>query len=126
MPSAKAGGLANPGAEILVTRSGEDGGRPETLRIPTSEFSQGINGAQELALYGGETVRVIQPEKVFVMGAIRKPGVVDITEEEGIEFLQLLAAAGGTTPESNNWGIYLTQVTPTSCGRQKQHFQCRR
>ena len=24
------------------------------------------------------------------------------------------------------WGIYLTQVTPTSCGRQKQHFQCRR
>ena len=25
-----------------------------------------------------------------------------------------------------NWGIYLTQVTPTSCGRQKQHFQCRR
>ncbi len=25
-----------------------------------------------------------------------------------------------------NWGIYLTQVTPTSCGRQKQHFRCRR
>ena len=27
---------------------------------------------------------------------------------------------------NQNWGIYLTQVTPTSCGRQKQHFQCRR
>ena len=25
-----------------------------------------------------------------------------------------------------DWGIYLTQVTPTSCGRQKQHFRCRR
>ena len=103
----KAGGLENPGAEILVTRSGKDGGRPETLRIPTADFSQGVNGIQELALYGGETVRVIQPEKVFVMGAIRKPGMVDITEEEGIEFLQLLAAAGGTTPESNNKAIIL-------------------
>ncbi len=29
-------------------------------------------------------------------------------------------------PNLAYWGIYLTQVTPTSCGRQKQHFQCRR
>ena len=103
----KAGGLQNAGAEILVTRRGEDGSRPETLRIPTSEFSQGINGTQELELYGGETVRVVRPEKVFVMGAIKRPGTVDITEEDGIEFLQLLAAAGGTTKDSNNKAIIL-------------------
>ena len=34
-----------------------------------------------------------------------------------------LTSAGGL---DIYWGIYLTQVTPTSCGRQKQHFQCRR
>ena len=103
----QAGGLQNPGAQIVVTRTAKGGSRPETLHIPTSEFAAGVNGAQELPLYGGETVRVVQPEKVFVMGAIGKPGTIDITEADGMEFLQLLAAAGGTTKHSNNKAIIL-------------------
>ena len=41
------------------------------------------------------------------MGAIGKPGTIDIAEENGMEFLQLLAAAGGTTNQSNNKAIIL-------------------
>ena len=41
------------------------------------------------------------------MGAIGTPGTIDITEEGGMEFLKLLAAAGGTTKESNNKAIIL-------------------
>lgn len=116
---AQAGGLSSPSREILITRPAKSGGNEETLRIPTEEFRDGLNGAQAVPLYGGETVRVVPAEQAFLMGAIGKPGAVDVVEPEGMEFLKLLAMVGGLQKESNNKAIILRTNTTSPNDRER-------
>jgi polysaccharide export outer membrane protein len=102
---ARAGGLDTPGREIVITRPAQEDRAEETLRIPTEEFRGGLNGAQAVPLYGGETVRVVAAERAFLMGAIQRPGAIDVVEPEGMDFLKLLSSAGGLDKESNNKAI---------------------
>lgn len=104
---AHAGGLDAAGPEIIITRPSGQGRSEETIRIPSEEFREGLNGAQSVPLYGGETVRVVAPEKAFLMGAVQAGGAIEITEPEGMEFLKVLASAGGLKKESNNKAIIL-------------------
>ena len=104
---AQAGGLNGAGPEIVITRPAGQGRSEETIRIPSVEFREGLNGAQSVPLYGGETVRVVPPEKAFLMGAIQTGGAIEITDPEGMQFLKILASAGGLTRESNNKAIIL-------------------
>ena len=104
---AHAGGLNAPGPEIIITRPAGEGRSEETIRIPSEEFREGLNGAQSVPLYGGETVRVVAPEKAFLMGAINSGGAIEIAEPEGMEFLKVLASAGGLKKESNQKAIIL-------------------
>jgi len=116
---AQAGGLDAPGREIVITRPAKEGLTEETLRIPIAEFSNGLNGAQAVPLYGGETVRVVPAEKAFLMGAIQNPGAIDVIEPEGMEFLKLLASAGGLEKESNNKAIILRASADSPGDRER-------
>ena len=111
---AQAGGLSSPGREIVITRPGGQGRSEETIHIPSAEFRDGLNGAQSVPLFGGETVRVVPPEKAFLMGAINQGGTIEITDPEGMEFLKVLASAGGLDQSSNNKAIILrgSDVSP--------------
>jgi polysaccharide export outer membrane protein len=112
---AQAGGLNAPGPEIVITRPAGQGRSEETIRIPAAEFREGLNGAQSVPLYGGETVRVVAPEKAFLMGAVGSAGAIEITDPDGMEFLKVLASAGGLQKESNNKAIILrgNDISPT-------------
>lgn len=116
---AQAGGLSSPGREIVITRPAKTGGSEETLRIPTEEFRDGLNGAQAVPLYGGETIRVVPAEQAFLMGAINQPGAVDVVEPGGMEFLKLLATVGGLRKESNNKAIILRTNTTSPNDRER-------
>ena len=121
---AQAGGLDAPGREIVITRPARQDQAEETLRIPTEEFRDGLNGAQAVPLYGGETVRVVPAERAFLMGAIKQPGPIDVVEPEGMEFLKLLASAGGLDKDSNNKAIILRMNTASPGDRERMSAQC--
>ena len=116
---AQAGGLSSPGHEIIITRPAKEGASEETIHIPAAEFRDGLNGAQSVPLYGGETVRVVPPEKAYLMGAIRTPGAIEIVDPEGMEFLKLLASVGGLEKESSNKAIIL-RTNPASPGERER------
>ena len=63
------------------------------------------------------------PEALNPKSTVSPPTFSDVTDAAGVRFRH---NSSSTSRKYLNWGIYLTQVTPTSCGRQKQHFQCRR
>ena len=68
---------------------------------------------------GGDTVRVLPAQVAFVLGSVKKPGQIPIADEEGIEFLQMLAVAGGMTPTASKKAIVLRSRPGSS---QKDRF----
>jgi protein involved in polysaccharide export with SLBB domain len=53
------------------------------------------------------------------MGAIQNPGAIDVIEPEGMEFLKLLASAGGLEKESNNKAIILRASADSPGDRER-------
>jgi protein involved in polysaccharide export with SLBB domain len=53
------------------------------------------------------------------MGAIQRPGAIDVVEPEGMDFLKLLASAGGLDKESNNKAIILRANTASPADRER-------
>lgn len=84
---------ADAGPEIFVTRAG---GIVE--RIAVNELMNGTNPALNLALEGGEEVRVPERGRIFVVGNVRKPGVFRIEDAAGMTVLKALALAEGLAP----------------------------
>lgn len=93
----RAEGLAPlAGHEILVTRPGKDGD-PVTQRIAVRDLIEKADPAANVALEGGEEVRVPEVGRVFVVGNVSKPGAVALTDAGGMTVLKALAMAEGLT-----------------------------
>jgi polysaccharide biosynthesis/export protein len=87
------------GHEILITRPPPgDGGKPAVERVPVQNLIDGADPALNVALNGGEEVRVPQVGRVFVVGNVRKPGAFRIEDGFGMTVLKALAMAEGLQP----------------------------
>lgn len=111
----QAGGIdpSRAGPEIIIEKPGA-----ETVRFPTREFAEGVNGVQDYRLSGGERIRVEPAGSVTVFGAVNKTGEFPVPDREGMEFLELLSRAGGTRREAAGKAIILRPV-PGGGGRER-------
>ena len=101
----QAGG-ALPGADLAnVSIIRPAVGGPEVIRIDVTAYMRGQAAAPLPELMPGDTVEVpplllggamVGPGLVYVFGEVGSPGAYPSTE--GLDLLQLLALAGGTTP----------------------------
>jgi polysaccharide export outer membrane protein len=93
---------AEAGTEILVTRPPlVPGGVPRIERIPVKGLIDSADPALNVALEGGEEVRVPQIGRVFVVGNVRHPGAFKIEDGFGLTLLKALAMAEGLMPYAN-------------------------
>ena len=86
------------GSEILVTRPSKTGQPALVTRIPVKGLIDAADPQWNLALEGGEEVRVPQAGRVFVVGNVKRPGAFRVDEGAGMTVLKALAMAEGLMP----------------------------
>jgi polysaccharide export outer membrane protein len=86
------------GGEILVTRRAKEGEKPLVERIPVKGLIDAADPALNVALEGGEEVRVPQVGRIFVAGNVKRPGAFRIEAGIGMTVLKALAMAEGLAP----------------------------
>jgi polysaccharide biosynthesis/export protein len=85
---------AEAGPEIIVTRPTTTG-IPETIQIPIKDLLSGNKPALDIALHGGEEIRVPEAPKLFIVGNVKLPGSYPINEMGGTSVLKALALSQG-------------------------------
>jgi polysaccharide export outer membrane protein len=126
---ARAQGLApEAGPEIVVsrpsTRQGpgeKDAGNEkdgESVHISVKALLAGNDPSLNIALHGGEEIRVPEAPKLFIMGNVRTPGIFPMNELDGSTVLKALALSQGTLSFSAK-KAYVYRVAPGSRDRRE-------
>ena len=89
------------GPEILVTRPAKMGQVALTERIPKMKLIDAADPRWNVALEGGEEIRVPQVGRIFVVGNVKKPGAFRVEEGGQTTVLKALAMAEGLAPYAN-------------------------
>jgi polysaccharide export outer membrane protein len=118
----QAGGLSdNAGPEILVTQKPADGdpkGAPLVRRIPVRGLIDAVDPSLNIALQGGEVVRVPEAGKFYVLGNVHKPGAYSITDGSDCTVLKALALSEGQDHFTGNVA-YIYRPEAGSNGRNE-------
>lgn len=94
---ARAEGLNDDaGTEILITKSVD--GTPITRRVSVRDLLELADPGANLALEGGEEVRIPEVGRVFVVGNVTRPGGFPVADAQGMTLLKALALAEGLAP----------------------------
>jgi polysaccharide export outer membrane protein len=108
------------GTEILVTRPPlVPGGVPRIERIPVKGLIDSADPSLNVALIGGEEVRVPQIGRVFVVGNVKHPGAFKIEDGFGLTLLKALAMAEGLMPYANKQAFIYRHGDTASPGQQE-------
>ncbi len=99
---AAAGGVASTGGEI-VSVSGVRNGKPFRRDVDIVKMSSTGNTADDIELYGGDTVYVNRAPMFYIYGQVQKPGQYRL--ERGMTVIQALATGGGVTGKGTQRGI---------------------
>jgi polysaccharide export outer membrane protein len=96
----KAGGMTeNAGSEILVTRPAVEGATKSSMqRIRVKDLIDAADPSLNIALYGGEEIRVPAAGRVFVIGNVKRPGAFVLRDGEEGTVMEMLALAEGLAP----------------------------
>lgn len=102
----RAEGLSpDAGSEILVTRR-QEGANGDSIslvqRIPVKGLIDAADPEFNIALSGGEEIRVPEAGKVFAVGNIKRPGAYTVTDATDTSVLKLLALSEGLAPFAAN------------------------
>ncbi len=111
----------NAGSEILVSQQTQDAdGKPSTLvqRIPARGLLDGSNPSLDLALQGGEVIRVPEAGRVYVVGDVKKPGAFYITDGSESSVLKALALSEGLDSFSSHTA-YIYRLEDNGKGRKE-------
>lgn len=90
--------LPEAGDEILVTRASGADGVPVTRRVSVKDLLERADPAANLALQGGEEVRVPEVGRVFVVGNVNTPGAFAVSQAQGMTVMKALALSEGLAP----------------------------
>jgi polysaccharide export outer membrane protein len=99
---AAAGGVAPNGGEV-VTVSGMRTGKPFRRDVDIVKMSSTGNQADDIELYGGDTLFVSRAPMFYIYGQVQKPGQYRL--ERGMTVIQALATGGGVTGKGTQRGI---------------------
>jgi polysaccharide export outer membrane protein len=100
----RAGGLSpEAGSEILVTAplSSASDAPPLVRRIQVKSLIDAADPAANIALVGGEEIRVPELGKIYVVGNVKNPGAFALGPS-GASILKVLALAQGLSPYATN------------------------
>jgi len=97
---ARAHGIApDAGAEVIVSSLDKTTGNKNSTSIAIKDLLSGEDRNLNIALHGGEEVRVPEAAKLFVTGNVKLPGLYRINDAEGSSVLRALALSQGTLPD---------------------------
>jgi polysaccharide biosynthesis/export protein len=99
---AAAGGVAATGGEV-VSVSGLRNGKPFRRDLDIVKMSSTGNQADDIELYGGDTVYMTRAPMFYIYGQVQKPGQYRL--ERGMTVIQALATGGGVTGKGTQRGI---------------------
>jgi polysaccharide biosynthesis/export protein len=99
---ATAGGISATGAEV-VTVSGVRNGKPFRRDVDIVKMSSSGNAADDIELFGGDTIFVRKAPLFYIYGQVQKPGQYPL--EGGMTVMQALATGGGVTGKGTQRGI---------------------
>jgi polysaccharide export outer membrane protein len=99
---AAAGGISATGGEV-VTVSGVRAGKSTRRDVDIAKMSATGNPADDIELYGGDTLYVSRAPMFYIYGQVQKPGQYRL--EQGMTVIQALATGGGVTGKGTQRGI---------------------
>ncbi len=99
---AAAGGISQTGGDLVIV-TGKRGGKPFRREIDIVNMSLSGSAAEDIDLYGGDTIFVNRAHLFYIYGQVQKPGQVRL--ERGMTVMQALAAGGGVTGKGTSRGI---------------------
>jgi polysaccharide export outer membrane protein len=119
----QAGGLTeNAGPEIIVSQnSGESSGNDPAVvqRIPVRKLIDAVDPSLNLALHGGEEVRVPEAGKFYVLGNVHKSGAFSLTDGSESTVLKALALSEGLEHFTGHTAYIYRSNAATNGGRQE-------
>jgi polysaccharide biosynthesis/export protein len=107
---AAAGGVAPTGGET-VSVSGVRNGKPFRRDVDIVKMSSTGNQADDIELYGGDTLYVSRAPMFYIYGQVQKPGQYRL--ERGMTVIQALATGGGVTGKGTQRGIVRHRRDPS-------------
>lgn len=99
---AAAGGIGQNGGDFVIV-TGTRGGKPFRREIDIVKMYSSGNTADDVELYGGDTLFVNRAPMFYIYGQVQKPGQVRL--ERGMTVMQALASGGGVTGKGTSRGI---------------------
>ena len=99
---AAAGGIGPTGGEMIWI-SGMRNGKQFRREVDIVKMSATGNTADDIELYGGDTVYVSRAPMFYIYGQVQKPGQYRL--ERGMTVIQALATGGGVTGKGTQRGI---------------------
>jgi polysaccharide export outer membrane protein len=99
---AAAGGISATGGDV-VTVSGIRGGKPFRREVDIVKMSSSGNAADDIELYGGDTLFVKRASLFYIYGQVQKPGQYPL--QSAMTVMQALATGGGVTGKGTQRGI---------------------
>src|ERR1700733_13868938 len=99
---AAAGGISPTGGDFVIV-AGLRSGKPFRREIDIVQMSLSGNTAEDIDLYGGETVFINRAPLFYIYGQVQKPGQFRL--ERAMTVMQALASGGGVTGKGTSRGI---------------------
>jgi polysaccharide biosynthesis/export protein len=99
---AAAGGISATGGDYMIV-TGSRGGKSFRREIDIVKMFVNGNSADDIDLFGGDTVFVARAPEFYIYGQVQKPGQVRL--ERGMTVMQALASGGGVTGKGTSRGI---------------------
>ena len=99
---AAASGVSPTGGEV-VTISGIRNGKPFRRDVDIVKMASTGNQADDLELFGGDTLYVARAPTFYIYGQVQKPGQYPLNR--GMTVMQALATGGGVTGKGTQRGI---------------------
>ena len=116
---ARSGGVASEaGPEVIVTRTDPTSGRNSVVRVPLKALLSGADPSLNVALHGGEEIRVPEAPRLYVVGNVKTPGTYPLTDLEGSSVLKILAQSQGVLPFTAK-EAYVYRSVPGSKDREE-------
>jgi len=116
---ARADGFApEAGPEVLISKTSDEGGPENVKHIPVKLLLSGTDPSLNVALHGGEEIRVPEASKLYISGNVKVPGAYPLNETGSSTVLKALALCQGLLPYSQKTA-YVYRVVPGSTERKE-------
>jgi polysaccharide biosynthesis/export protein len=99
---AAAGGVSASGGDLVIV-TGTRNGKAFRREVDIVKMSLSGSPADDIELYGGDTLFVNRAPLFYIYGQVQKPGQFRL--ERGMTVMQALAAGGGVTGKGTQRGI---------------------